>query len=41
MNKNISIIKCEIEAHNNWTIIENNFEGKLISKKKIIFYYIL
>ena len=41
MNENISILKCKIEAHNNWEIIENNLEGRLFSKKKINFYYIL
>ena len=37
MNENISILKCNIVAHNNWRIIEDNLEGRLFSKKKLIF----
>ena len=37
MNKNVSIIKANIKAHNNWRIIENYIENKLISNKNLIF----
>ena len=36
MNLNLSIIKADIEAHNNWRIIENYLENKLISNKNLI-----
>ena len=37
MNTNVSIIKADIGAHNNWRIIENQIENKLICNEKLIF----
>tara|TARA_B110001469_G_C9608913_1_gene302846 strand:+ start:386 stop:1285 length:900 start_codon:yes stop_codon:yes gene_type:complete len=37
MNTNVSIIKVDIGTHNNWRIIEDYMENKLISNKNIIF----
>ena len=37
MNTNVSIIKANIGAHNNWRIIENQIENKLICNEKLIF----
>jgi len=37
MKTNVSIIKADIGAHNNWRIIEDYIENKLISNKNIIF----
>ena len=37
MKTNVSIIKADIGAHNNWRIIEDYMDNKLISNKNIIF----
>lgn len=37
MHNNVSVIKANIGAHNNWRIIENSIENKLISNKNLIF----